>query len=255
MPTPLQRRTKKGEQYFRPPEIEESIQQLEQAGFQERLQQFEHFPKGSPRYAPSEALVYFMRRAWTVNEKLEFKALFDVLIRRIEGSLLSCGAIWKCENAEEIRAEIRDEFVEMIAEVCCGKHDKLDFYEIRFDKAFSAFRTSQLRRIGPTASPRIESIDVRSEAGLELPSDAGLGEDEKNDDLLFRWELDAAIDKLPEDQRLVIGLLRQGFPIGPKDEKEMSIARMLGCDERTVRNRRDRAQKTLKGLFQAENGT
>jgi hypothetical protein len=82
MPTPLQRRSKEGRQYFRPPEIESCLQQLEHVNSQERLELFEQFRKGSQKFIPSEALVYFMRRAWTANEKTDFKALFNVLIRR-----------------------------------------------------------------------------------------------------------------------------------------------------------------------------
>jgi hypothetical protein len=38
----------------------------------------------------------------------------------------------------------------------------------------------------------------------------------------------------------------QGFPIDSKDKSVMAIARILKCDERTVRNRRDRSTgKTL----------
>jgi len=65
-------------------------------------------------------------------------------------------------------------------------------------------------------------------------------------------ELDAAIDALPDDQRRVVGLLRQGFQIDSKDPNIMTIAKLLQCDERTVRNRRDRAYKTLKSVLQEE---
>jgi len=66
-------------------------------------------------------------------------------------------------------------------------------------------------------------------------------------------ELTAAIDCLPDDQKLVIGLLLQGFQIDSKDKNIMTIARILKCDERTVRNRRDRACKALRAILEEEN--
>ena len=69
---------------------------------------------------------------------------------------------------------------------------------------------------------------------------------------VYRLELDAAIDALPDDQRRVVGLLRQGFQIDSKDPNIMTIAKMLQCDERTVRNRRDRAYKTLRSVLQED---
>lgn len=66
------------------------------------------------------------------------------------------------------------------------------------------------------------------------------------DDPAFRSALSAAIDNLPDDERQVIGLLLQGLPIEAKDEKAVTIARVLGCTDRTVRNRRGRAISKLR---------
>ena len=54
-------------------------------------------------------------------------------------------------------------------------------------------------------------------------------------------------------KKQVVGLLLQGFQIDSKDKNVMTIARVLQCDERTVRNRRDRACKALKAILQKEN--
>jgi len=75
------------------------------------------------------------------------------------------------------------------------------------------------------------------------------GELSRIDDPAFRLELTAAIDCLPNDQKQVIGLLLQGFAIDSLDKNTMTIARLLQCDERTVRNRRDRACKALKSVL------
>lgn len=79
------------------------------------------------------------------------------------------------------------------------------------------------------------------------------GDPSKLDDPTFRLELTAAIDSLPDDQKQVIWLLLQGFQVDSKDKNVMTIASILQCDERTVRNRRDRAHKALKTILQEEN--
>lgn len=162
-------------------------------------------------------------------------------------------------GARGIREEIMERFAERIAKDCRGRPGLLDFYEIRFDKAFSAFRTSVLRQIGPSAVdtvPLVTEKDDCLEVSAEVEAAAAEfldGDPEKLDDPGFRLELTAAIDCLPDDQKEVIGLLLQGFQIDSKDKDVMTIARILQCDERTVRNRRDRACKALKAILQEEN--
>lgn len=78
------------------------------------------------------------------------------------------------------------------------------------------------------------------------------GDPQKIDDPAFRSVLFAAIDRLPQDQKQVIGLLLKGIPIDTKEKDVMTIARILQCDERTVRNRRDRACKALKVILEEE---
>ncbi len=152
-----------------------------------------------------------------------------------------------------------DRFAERIAKDCKGRTSLLDFYEIRFDKAFAAFRTSALRQIGPSVVDMVP-LGTYEDDGLEISAEVEAaaadflgGDPEKLDDPAFRLELTAAIDCLPDDQKQVIGLLLQGFQIDSKDKNVMTIARILQCDERTVRNRRDRACKALKAILQKEN--
>ena len=70
------------------------------------------------------------------------------------------------------------------------------------------------------------------------------------DDPAFRSALGPAINTLPPDQKAVIGLWLQGIPIDAKDPTTNTIARILKCDERTVRNRRDRAFKALRKILE-----
>jgi len=259
MPEPLKRKRKDGVLYERPPEIEDWLRRLETVDVAERLRQFTLLSRKSPGYVPSEALVYYLRRAWTEGMQGDFEKIFRVLMKRIEQSLCSAISDSRMAGARGIREEIMDRFAERIAKDCGGRIGLLDFYEIRFDKAFVAFRTSALRQIGPSVVDMVP-LGADRDDGLEISAEveaaaAGFlgGDPEKLDDPAFRLELTAAIGRLPDDQKQVIGLLLQGFQIDSKDKAVMTIARILQCDERTVRNRRDRACKTLRVILQEEN--
>lgn len=256
MSVSLKKKKKDGTSYERPLEIESWLKKLETVEVAERLRQFAIMSRKSLGYVPSEALVYFLRRAWEDGVEGDFKKIFQILMKRIEQSLLSIISDSRMAGARGIREEIMGRFSERIAKDCIGHTVLLDFYEIRFDKAFAAFRTSVLRQIGPSV---VEMVPLSTdEDGLEISAEVDAaaavfgGEPEKYDDLTFRLALSDAIDGLPDDQKQVVGLLLQGFQIDSKDKNVMTIARILQCDERTVRNRRDRAYKVLKAVLQKE---
>lgn len=254
MPEPLKRKTLDGTLYVRPPEIEAWIKKLETVDDVERLRQF----AASVGHVPTEALIYFMRTAWKNGAHGEFEKIFRILMRRIGLSLCSAISDSSMVNARGIRDEIMGRFAERIAKDCKVRTALLDAFEVRFNMAFAAFRKSALRQIGGSVVDTVP-LGEDGDHGLEISAeveDAAAdflsGDPSILDDPAFRSELMAAINSLPDDQKKVIGLLIQGFQIDSKDESVMSIARILQCDERTVRNRRDRAYKTLKNILQKE---
>ncbi|WP_026143926.1 RNA polymerase subunit sigma-24 [Xanthomonas sp. SHU 308] len=258
MPEPLKSKDKHGLPFTRPPEIEVCLARLEAVDATARLQAFAITSRKSSGYEPSEALTYFLRRAHATDAKDEFRQLFRLLMKRIGKSLLATVPDSRKAAAEGIREEIMGRFTERIAKDCNGRFAMLDFFEVRFDLAFARFRKSVLRQIGPSMV-LTEPLTMDGEASQEISreveeaaADFLGGYPQKIDDPAFRLELDAAIDDLPDDQRRVVGLLRQGFQIDSKDPNIMTIAKMLQCDERTVRNRRDRAYRTLKSVLQED---
>jgi hypothetical protein len=258
MPEALKKKNKDDSLYKRPPEIEAKLEQLEGVEPVNRIQLFEPSSRKHPDYISSEVLVYFLRRAWTAAKIEEFESIFKILMKRVDISLQSAIKDGCMERARDIREEILGRFAELIAKDCQGQSNRLDFYEIRFDKAFVSFRVSALRQIGPMADMTVSlSSDESDNPELTPEVEAAAanflsGDPSKLDDPAFRFSLMAAIDKLLDDQKQVIGLLLQDFPIDSKDPNTMTIARILGCTERTVRNRRDRALKTLKSALQEE---
>lgn len=71
-------------------------------------------------------------------------------------------------------------------------------------------------------------------------------------DFLYRSKIAAAINSLPPDERRVVELILEGIPIDSKEKDTMTMAKMLGCSEKTVRNRRDRAFAKLAELLKEE---
>lgn len=260
MSEPLKRKEKNGALYQRPPEIEAWIAQLEPTDASVRLLKFDGVSRKRPEYVPSEVLLYFLRRAWATEDTGQFEKIFRILLKRIDQSLHSAIPDAQMGGAADIRDEVRSRFVVLLTRDCNSHPGLLDFYEVRFDKAMVALRTSVLRKIGP-ASNSIKTVPLGSqdEDGPDISDEVEKaledflsGDPQKIDDPAFRSALFAAIDRLPQDQKQVVGLLLQGIPIDAKDQDVRTIARILECDERTVRNRRDRAYKTLKVVLEKE---
>lgn len=258
MPEALKKKNKDGSLYKRPPEVETKLEQLEGVESVARIRLFEPLSRTHPDYVSSEVLLYFLRRSWAQNKVAEFEQIFKLLIRRVESALTSTLNDGRMARASEIREEIMSQFAVQIAKDCQEQSGLLDFYEVRFDKAFVSFRTSALRKIGPSTDKTVPLTSDDSDSTALTPEVEAAATDflngnlSKLDDPSFRSSLMDAINKLPDDQKLVIGLLLQDFPIDAKDPDTMTIARILGCTERTVRNRRDRALKTLRAALQEE---
>ena len=260
MPEALKRNQKDGTPYQRPPAIEAWIEKLESVDAASRVLQFAGASRIAPEYVPTEVLLYFLRRSWADGEHGQFERIYRILMKRIDQSLRS--KIWSSRigSATDIRDEIVSRFVVLVTKDCTSQSDLLDFYEIHFDQAMVALRTSVLRKF-KTIAGDVTTVPLGSQEsdGPEFSSEveAALevflsGDPQKIDDPAFRSVLFAAIDLLPQDQKQVIGLLLQGIPIDAKEKDVMTIARILQCDERTVRNRRDRACKALKAVLEKE---
>ena len=246
MPEPLKSKDKHGLPFTRPPEIEVCLARLESIDATARLQAFAVVSRKSSGYVPSEALTHFLRRAHATGAKDEFKQIFGQLMKRVGQSLFATVSDARMVVVQGIREEIM------------GRFAMLDFFEVRFDLAFARFRKSVLRQIGPS-SVLTEPLSTDREEGQEISreveeaaADFLGGDPQKIDDPAFRLELDAAIDALPDDQRRVVGLLRQGFLTHSEDPNIMTISKMLNCDQRTVRNRKARAYKTLKAALEGD---
>ena len=62
----------------------------------------------------------------------------------------------------------------------------------------------------------------------------------------YRLLLDDAIDSLPEFQRRIVEMWRQEIPIESKDPSVVTISKVLGKTEKTIRTHRDKAFASLR---------
>jgi hypothetical protein len=135
MPEPLKSKDKNGLPFTRPPEIEACLARLERVDAATRLQAFAITSRKNKDYVPSEALTYFLRRAWVAGADSEFKKIFDQLMKRVGQSLVSTVSQSRMTAAQDIREEIMGRFAERIVKDCNGRVALLDFLEVRFDMA------------------------------------------------------------------------------------------------------------------------
>lgn len=257
MPYSLNRKTKNGDPYQRSALVETWIEKLEALQPAERLQHFAIQSRSNPNYLPAEVLVYFLRRAWADGQHAEFKELFYIILRRIERNSFWHFRDYDHDYATYIVKEIVSRFSLLISKDCNGQTRSLDFYEIHFNQALSALRTSVLRQIGPAT---VDTVPLEADLGdgfvispeVQAAATTLSGASTEIVDSAFRLKLTAAIRSLPNDQKQVVALFLKGFQFGSKDPELTTIASILQCDERTARNRLGRACKTLKTLLQEE---
>ena len=213
------------------------------------------------RYVPSEVLVYHLRQTKSDNSDGRFVQLYDILRDRIEAACPRPNRNIGDTVHEDVRiAEIRDATLDHVTELMFkdrqGFDEHLDIYEVIFDKAVRSARITNLRMVNKREGVAEELEDtvtreVRAdvEAALERYKKVGLTDEE---DLDYRIHLRPAIDALPTDEREVIDLMLAGIPIETTKDGEPSMTELLGCVEKTVRNRRDRALAKIRKALKME---
>jgi hypothetical protein len=201
---------------------------------------------------PSEVLVHLLRNASIGLDTIQLKVVFDILVSRVQSILWSKVDDQQYDHAFHLREEILGELIELIARDRSEQGTMLDYYEVNFNHAFKCLRVSYLRKSClanvksvPLTVEYDEVIDISPEVEARMGEIINL-ESSKWEDPSFRFALLAAIDKLPLDQKQVVGLLLQGMPIESIDESVMTISRALNCTDRTVRNRKNRAFEALR---------
>ena len=249
---PLRDRSLKGIIYVRPAEIEARLRELSVVSFDLLLERCIAQRKDTA-YVPSECIMYFMRSCKETGNLIYFEKFYRILIQRVLRSLPDRGYGKGSEQLTEslVRDEVFKRFVQLIAQDYKDYSERLDYYEVRFDDSIACLRCDAQKKVWREANQTI-SLDAEQKNSL-LPEETESAatphfnpfESTKIDAEDYQSLLDEAIDKLPELQQSVIQMLRVGFLIDSKDPNVLTIAKVLGKSEKTIRLQRDRAFAAL----------
>lgn len=250
---PLTKQKVDGALYQRPDMIEPLLLGLADLPRDVLLERARIRDRKHPDYIPSECLLYFVRSSRRDNSDTWFERLYKVLIERVLRAVPraeTSGNFASLTN-ERIRNAVFDRFVEMLAKDRKEPDDKLDFFEVRFDLAVKRLRLDAQDRVWREESLTASLDDDNSGTGNDAAEacTTNLLNAELFADPLFRDRFHAAIETLPTEQRRTMHLLLSGWQIDSSDHTVMTIAKALGCSEKSVRNYRDRALKALGALF------
>lgn len=258
---PLRKRKTSGELYTRRSPTIQYIENSLQWSFDDLLNRASIRDRRHSDYVPSEVLVYYLRQAKLDNSDGRFIRLYDILRDRVEAACPRASRHVGEKIHEDARiSEIRDATVDHVTELMFTDRrdydEQLDIYEVVFDKAVRAAHITKLRKVNRRESANEDVEDnvtgeVRAdvEAALERYKKAGLTAEE---DLDYRIHLRGAINTLPTDEREVIDLMLADIPIETSKDGEPSMTELLGCVEKTARNRRDRAFVKIRQALELE---
>lgn len=253
-----------GRCYERRPDITATLLELEGLSQEQRVNRAQIRSKTDPQYLPSECLLYLIRASKRDNSNQLFETLFRILLARVESAATLRSEIYRLPTGKmaitsfgtKVRDHVVDRFLARLIADRNGYDERLDYFEINFAHAIASLRStakakaaSEEKRSQPLAANDDDEVsaEVEKAAGAFDPFDTA-----KIDDGNYRFRLFAAIKKLPEKERHVVALLFKEYPIESNDPDKPSICKILGCVEKTVRNRRDRAFEKLKAALSEE---
>ena len=255
------RKTKKssGELYTRPRDVEIATEALIALPGAELIRRASVTNERDPDFLRSESILYLIRQRRLDHDQRAFRALYEELRLRVRRALPrpNWGKSNTSARLEEIQQHVLDRFNKYLCEDRVEYSTKLDYFECRFNGAVAALRNNALRdvrlRRGPLLGLSVESDSPLQNSEVEeaLAKFRGTSEDDIRDKT-FRLNALAVINELPDDQRRVMELLLADMPIHSEDPTVVTIAAVLKCNEKTVRNRRNRAIRTVQTVMRGE---
>ncbi len=207
MVQPLTKRSKTGKLYFRPPEIEAAIAAALDQDLATLSNRAAISKVADPQYLPSEVLVHLVRRALHHADDRACNTLLNLLFYRCMINMYKHVPDGLGFDASFVRDEVIGRLGELFGDDAGpASTAELDFYEIRFNRAFSKLRIDVVRA---------EAAKARTEPLLEIGE---MSEDETDEVALARLsqafhapsdaegyaeiaELCRAIDALPPEER------------------------------------------------------
>jgi hypothetical protein len=255
MAKPLERHSRDGKRYTRPPTIEATLDVALTQDLETLRERALVSDKASADYLPAECLVGLIRDARRRGDEDGMNKLLEPLLRRCEATLkkkVPDGVA----NAESVREEILSEFAVLFAEDATAEGATLlDFYEVRFNAALRALRIDVVRQHEARADEEESFVDQDEEdpdrEGRRRLASAF--ERAKQEDALHEDVVLAAIDSLPPDEKRAVILCHiLGYPEESDDPEKATAATRCGVSGRTIRNRLTRAAAKMKEFLKEE---
>lgn len=252
MARPLERRTREGEAYRRLPSVDASIDRAMTLDAETLLAEAAIEGDKDPRHLRSECLVHLLR-AIPRDDDPRVIGVLGILVGRMDRSLRGSIRPSRAYDAERLRAEVVDRFVDLVLEDRRAPGTALDFFEVRFARAMLALRVDVVREAARDLA-RIEPLeDLRGDDGEALPIvDHGIllafqegGAEQERE--RFRNELLRAIDLLPAHQREAVTLFLAGHDT--EGDGADTIASICGVTDRAIRYRLTKAFEALRQRF------
>jgi hypothetical protein len=242
-----------GELYQRPPEIETNLFELGGLTPQERLARCQIVDRKDPMYVPSECILHFVRAARVNPDGAYYAGLYKALIARVLKQLpkRTDGSDKEALSNTLIREKAFGTFCEFLADDVLDYAERLDFYEVRFMLAVKMLKIDAYREVkgDDEGKESIESEEGNGELKKEVED--AVGNYNPFDTQIFsisdyRFELDSAIDKLPDLQKRILQLLKLEISIDSIDPNSVTISKTLKKSEKTIRTHRDKAFATIR---------
>lgn len=259
--TPLRKVKQDGQLYCRCQPIEKMLVELAGVPFEVLTQRARILDRRSPDYIPSEVLVHWIRQTRHHKSDAQFNVLYPLLEQRIRHAcprkeIRASGVDAEVGTYADLQEHVLERVVKLLLRDRSNYEEKLDIYEIVFDRAVAKLRDSAFRSVFAKENPLTpieydESGDVTSEVeeSLNRYRPASMTPEEE---LTYRFQLRAAIDSLPKDERRLIDMEEAGYPDQSEDPEVETIARLLGRTPKTVRAMRKRAQQRIRERLRIE---
>jgi hypothetical protein len=264
MAPPLRKTTLDGKLYTRRPEIEAALEALAGMSRSDMAERSKISDLNHADYLPPELLIHLVRNSRGDNDDSHFERIYRSLRLRVLARLPSLQGTPGPDNKTyvpktniKITEQVMDRFQEILIRDRAGYDDRMDYFEVNFDAAVASLKSTARRKAWKeeNASQPLSLDEETNDLSPEIEAAAAAQNpltDSKIDDPYYRSRLDAAIDGLPPNQRMIIELLRQGIPIESKEPNVPSIVDLVGAVEKTVRNRRDRAFEAIRKALKEE---
>jgi hypothetical protein len=254
MPRALNKMTKGGAGYKRPPAIEASIDAALKQDLDEQLRRARIGNPSDPDYMSSECLLHLVREARLRGNTRAVDRLLPLLLARCEIRLRkTIPDSWP--DAKGLREEVLQQFCLLLAHVGTN-HDAtaLDIFECKFNKGLATLRYRRLRQennrgkrfrdIGREVDDDGQPVDPNETlARLSRAAQTPAGQE----DFVHVTEMLAAIKELPAAQRRAVELCcLQGYAPASEDPNEITAATICGVSGTAIRKNLRKAAEKLK---------